>query len=171
MKLAARAREGDDASLETLVRASVPFAHAIARSRVGAGLVAEEVTIAALARAVRGIARLKRPEAYPRWLRRIVLRCAADVNRTQVHGAPLREPLPDPRPGPVETLLAVERGAAVRATIARLPAREREMVLLHYVEGLSYREIASATGAGLGTVARRMKRAHAVLRASLEVLR
>jgi RNA polymerase sigma-70 factor (ECF subfamily) len=98
-------------------------------------------------------------------LARIACRCAADASR---HGAretsPLLEEPPDPAAGPVAAAVAVERAKALRAALDALPARLREPILLHHVEGLSCREIATALGVGLGTVARRLERARSTLR-------
>ena len=50
---------------------------------------------------------------------------------------------------------------------AALPFAERQMVVLSDVQGLSYQEIAEATGSRLGTVKSRLSRARAKLREEL----
>ncbi len=61
----------------------------------------------------------------------------------------------------------VERSRTVRDAVTALPTRQRDVVLLHFVEGLSYREIARVQEIALGTVARRMKRALSALKQAL----
>jgi len=46
----------------------------------------------------------------------------------------------------------------------RLPADYREILLLREVEDLSYKEIATVTGAAMGTVMSRLSRAREALR-------
>ncbi|MDH3592770.1 MAG: RNA polymerase sigma factor, partial [Planctomycetota bacterium] len=167
--LAARAKTGARADLEELLAASLPVTHALARARLGDGAAALEAATDALARVARGLPKLSDPAKYPHWLRKIVARCASDARRSIPRAVEDRmAPRVDPGPGPVETLLARERGRVVRAAIAGLPPKLREVVFLHYLEELPYREIARVIGKGLGTVARRMERAQEVLRRALK---
>ena len=52
--------------------------------------------------------------------------------------------------------------------LQRLPAEQREVLLLVAVEELSYRDVATATGVPIGTVMSRLSRARERLRADLE---
>jgi len=74
----------------------------------------------------------------------------------------------DPRlgeaaPDPEAALIALEDGARLRGAIAALPAPLRETLVLRDVNGLSYRDIAEATGAPIGTVMSRLARARGAL--------
>lgn len=75
--------------------------------------------------------------------------------------------IPSPEEGPAD---AAERGD-LRGFIARaalaLPPDQRITFVLSDVQGLSYDEIAEATGASLGTVKSRLSRARAKLRDAL----
>lgn len=67
----------------------------------------------------------------------------------------------DPTPSPAHAAESGEAELRVRAALARLSARERELLLL-LAEGYSYREMAEATGiaeASIGTLLARAKRA------------
>ena len=55
----------------------------------------------------------------------------------------------------------------VAAAMARLPARQRDVILLHAIAGLGYAEIAAALGIPLGSVQSALHRARAKLRAHL----
>ena len=55
----------------------------------------------------------------------------------------------------------------IRSALAHLSEEHRTAVLLAYVEGLTYREIANVMGCALGTVTSRVYRARARLRAQL----
>jgi RNA polymerase sigma factor (sigma-70 family) len=78
----------------------------------------------------------------------------------------------DPRlgeaaPDPEFALIALEDGERLRRTIADLPAPLRETLVLRDINGLSYRDIAGATGAPIGTVMSRLARARAALAKSM----
>jgi RNA polymerase sigma-70 factor (ECF subfamily) len=74
----------------------------------------------------------------------------------------------DPRlgegpPDPEQWLIALEDGERLRRAIAELPTPLMETLVMRDVNGLSYRDIAEATGAPIGTVMSRLARARAAL--------
>jgi RNA polymerase sigma-70 factor (ECF subfamily) len=137
---------------------------AVTRARLGDTLAAEEAAVDALGRAARGIGTLRDPAAWTRWLARTAARCAIDAAKKSAGVVAPVDDRPSPEPTPDEAAAAGERRRRLRAAVADLPVRLREPVLLHFVEGLSYREIAATLGTGLGTVARRMEKALGRLR-------
>lgn len=58
----------------------------------------------------------------------------------------------------------------LREAIDRLPAESREVIVLHAIEGLSYREIAAVAEIPIGTVMSRLARARRKLQASVRAL-
>lgn len=60
-----------------------------------------------------------------------------------------------------------ESGPDIRRALAALPEEQRIAMLLLALEGLSYREIASAQGVPIGTVMSRIARAREALRTAL----
>ena len=56
---------------------------------------------------------------------------------------------------------------AIEAAVERLPIEQREVVLLHVIEGLTFREVAARTGAAMWTVASRYRLGISRLRAVL----
>ena len=65
------------------------------------------------------------------------------------------------------TVLQVLEASVVRAAVATLPPPQRQAVELAYFAGLSYPEVAAATGAPLATVKSRLRLALAKLREAL----
>jgi RNA polymerase sigma-70 factor (ECF subfamily) len=57
-----------------------------------------------------------------------------------------------PRPGPAEDVMQREAAESVWRAVDRLAPDERELVLLRYVGGRTFREIADILGRPLGTV-------------------
>jgi RNA polymerase sigma factor (sigma-70 family) len=70
-----------------------------------------------------------------------------------------------PQADPETLLLRDIDHAMVRQLMQRLPSAHRKILLMREVEELSYHEIASITGAKIGTVAARLSRARDALRA------
>ena len=68
--------------------------------------------------------------------------------------------------GPEEGAIAAEQRAAVRAALARLPQRQAEVLALR-AAGLSYADIAAATGVPPGSVGTLVCRAQRALRKEL----
>jgi RNA polymerase sigma-70 factor (ECF subfamily) len=69
----------------------------------------------------------------------------------------------DAAPDPEQALIAHEDGELLRQAIASLPSPFLETLVMRDVNGLSYREIAEATGAPVGTVMSRLARARSLL--------
>ena len=167
-RLVAAVRNGHPERMDELLGESAGIVHALARAHLGDSLAAEEAAADALVRVARGLRKLEEPRSYVRWLGRIAARCAADAGRKRADAvtASPEEPA-DPAGGPLDMARSKERAQAIRSTVRDLPRRLRAPVLLHYVEGLSYREIAAALGTSLSTVSRRIGRALAILRKRL----
>jgi RNA polymerase sigma factor (sigma-70 family) len=70
---------------------------------------------------------------------------------------------PAASPDPEEALITEADQAALATAIEALPHLFREVVVMRDLNGLSYREIATAIGAPVGTVMSRLSRARGVL--------
>ena len=72
-----------------------------------------------------------------------------------------------PAPDPLDWLVRDERRLLVRKALERLGRRDVEILLLKYVEGFSYRELAARLGVGESAIEARLHRARARLRDAL----
>jgi RNA polymerase sigma-70 factor (ECF subfamily) len=113
------------------------------------------------------------------WVYRVTVNLAIDARRRKARRPLLQsaaardEPDPDlgaPRPGvsapPGEPGDAVERSEAdvrVRQALDRLSPKLRAVVVLRYLEGLSYEDLADVLQMSIGTVKSRLSRAHGAL--------
>ena len=66
-------------------------------------------------------------------------------------------------PNPEEALIAAADQSALESAIEALPHVFREVIVMRDINGLSYREIAAAINAPVGTVMSRLSRARALL--------
>jgi RNA polymerase sigma-70 factor (ECF subfamily) len=114
-----------------------------------------------------------RPDAqFHTWVYRIASNAALDVLRRRqvVQFVALEDDYdaPSQQPGPEAQLQGRQRLRNLDAALARLPAEQREIILLREVEGLSYDELSAALSIDQGTVKSRLARARAALAASDE---
>jgi len=144
-------------------------AYNLARWLCGSQADAEDVVQDAMLRAFRAFdgARVENMKA---WLLTIVRNCwrnrAADERRRGQTPLPAEDERPLAFEGPdpeAEALRASDR-RRLDAIIAALPQEFREALVLREMEDMSYREIAEATGAPIGTVMSRLARARAMLK-------
>lgn len=126
---------------------------------------------------------VRRPEAWaavehrPGWLYRVAVRQCLLYRRR--HGRQRRlllnysghaEANGSVHFDPLGWLLAGERSLLVRQAVARLPAKDAELLALKYAEELSYAKIAEHLGVSASAVEARLHRARARLRRELQHL-
>jgi RNA polymerase sigma-70 factor, ECF subfamily len=102
----------------------------------------------------RALPRLADAGAWRAWLYRIARdRASRELRKRRLSLEPIEELL---IAAPAAEELSAEELALVRAAIDKLPAEQREAVLLKYVEEMTYEEIAAVAGCQLGTVRSRL---------------
>jgi RNA polymerase sigma-70 factor (ECF subfamily) len=90
------------------------------------------------------------------------------LEKSPTDGGPLQQWLSDNRERPEDLFDRNVVSGRIRLAISGLPEVFREVVVLRYFEGLSYRQIATILGCPAGTVMSRLNRARAELRAILD---
>jgi RNA polymerase sigma-70 factor (ECF subfamily) len=153
------------ASFEALYRASADAVYAYASSLLRDRSAAEEVTATAFERAFR-----KQRSFNPRrgtqraWLFGIARNAALDELRRRKRIAALAEEPADDDAAPEGEAEAAERRATVRAALAALDPRDRELIALKFHAGLSNAEIAKVLGISPSNAGTRVHRALTRLR-------
>lgn len=138
---------------------------------------AQEVAQATFLKAYEHLAAYDPARPLGPWLMRIAHNEAANYLRTnarrpaepldEVHERTLSSSEPDPEAALNDTQEENARRSAVRKALARLPAPQREAVVLYFFEERSYREIAKTMGVPTGTVGTLINRAKRALRGLL----
>lgn len=106
------------------------------------------------------------------WLFSVCRNRALDMRRKARRSVPLdpavEQQIESPMPPPDAAIESYETRSLVYAEIDRLPADERETILMKFHDGLTYREIGQITGTPVATINYRM---HALLSRIAERLR
>ena len=169
-ELVQRAREGEIDAYAVLVRRYHPSCMRFALRMLRERADAEEAVQDAFTSAYRALGRYRDRDRFQTWLTQILVNRCRSVLRRQRREPPLVAYEPEVAEVEAEPPSGWEPSwsAEVQEALMRLPPALREAVLLHFVDGYHYREIARLTGAGVSAVKMRVKRGREQLRAMLE---
>jgi RNA polymerase sigma-70 factor (ECF subfamily) len=129
--------------------------------------VADDVTQQIFLKLFTAIRQFRGDSEFTTWLYRMVVNACIDERRRSRRWLPWGETVamknPSERKPQEKQFARLEVAEAVQAAIAELRPKFRLPILLKYIEGLSYEEIASVMGCSKGTVASRLNRGHSQL--------
>jgi RNA polymerase sigma-70 factor (ECF subfamily) len=167
--LVAEARRGSAAAFETLVRRHYRAAFSVALALCGNAMDAEDVCQDAFLRALERLEDCRHPDRFAAWLLRIVRNRAhnfRDYRRVRA-GVPLEfADAPSPSDS-ARDFDRIELREQLEAALAELNPTEREVVLLHDLEGWRHRAIGDALGISEGRSRQYLFHARRKLRTSL----
>ncbi len=189
--LLSRLKDGDEAAFAALVRRYQATMLRVARAYVSSDAVAEEVVQEAWLGLLKGLDTFEARSSVKTWLFRILVNRAMTRGQREARVLPFSsfgDPGEDegptvgadrfardgawatpPRPFELPATRAelLELRAQLRAALAELPARQRIIVTLHDVEGLSTEDVAGALGLTTNNVRVLLHRGRARLQAAL----
>ena len=118
--------------------------------------LAEDLTQEVFASAWGALARFRGQASVRTWLHRIGYHAFVDAQRRRARDQALGDRLTQRRcegpADPVSRVLADEHLAQVCEALERLEIGERAVLILHYIEGLSYRQMGRILGRPNGTL-------------------
>ena len=161
-------QQGDRAAFQLLFETYKDKVFSIAvYSSGGDRAVADDVTQQIFLKLFTAIRQFRGDSEFTTWLYRLVVNACLDERRRRRRLLPWGETVAMNNPGekkPQEKQYArTEVAEAVQAAIGELKPKFRLPILLKYIEGLSYEEIATVMGCSKGTVASRLNRGHSQL--------
>ena len=172
-EVVARVLGGDREAFGLVIRRYEPGLLRYAARMLGSRDAAADAVAEGLVRAYRHLASCRDPARLRTWLYRIVAnRCKSHLARRATADVSLDEapPVADPR----DTEAAVERAeqlVLVERALRTLSSEKQEAFVLKHVEGMSYEEMAAATGERIPTLKMRVHRAREALLQALEEYR
>ncbi len=166
-----RARAGDGAAFGALVDRYMRAAYAVALSVTGSHEDAEDAAQEAFMVALERLEDCKSPDRFAGWLMTIVRNRSRNLVRREVLrgtdpvpvGAAAKGPTPD------RATEQMELGERLLRALRKLPEVQREIVLLHDLDGWKHREIAVRLGIPSGTVRSHLHFARKALQGDLSL--
>ncbi len=173
-KIALAARRGDEEAFRALYEAYRDPIWALINYLIGDSLQAQDVLQNVFLKTFQGLGGFRFQSCLSTWIYRIACNeCRNHFRKRSVPVIPLEAILGtsdeiDPRAVSGRSEM---RKAALRNAVRQLPFKMREVIVLKYLEDLSYKEMSRILGCPPGTVASRLNRALAELEARLRPFR
>lgn len=170
--LVRKASRGDEDSAARLFDEYYPRVYRYAAARLGAGPSAEDAASETFAKVVRELGRFKwRGAGFEGWLFRIARNVIVDMQRRSGREALTDEsiePSETSREGlPEDAVVDVETAGELRTLLDRLPAEQREVLLLRFGAGLDTNETGRAMDKNANAIRQLQLRALRNVRAML----
>ena len=167
--LVVRAQAGDEAAFVELVERYSPRLRYFLRKLLASADTAEDALQDVWLDVFRHLPRLADPQALVAWLYRIARDRAFAHLRKLRHGEQLLDEtaLADAK-ATEENDFSPEDAARIHAALDKLPPEQREVLVLRFLEEMTYEQIASVVGCQLGTVRSRIHYGKLALRRALE---
>jgi len=166
--LVLQCRAGDEAAFEKLIAAYQPRLRYYLRQMLREPDIAEDILQEVWLDVFRALPRLQNIAAFSAWIYEIA-RCRAlreGRKQTIIHESLDTDVVMG---GQTDELnLSVENAEYIQAALQRITEEHREVLVLRFLEQMSYEDIAQVTGCPPGTVASRIHHAKRALRAELE---
>ena len=166
-ELAQRIQDGTRESFEALLDAYERRVYNLALRMLGNPADAEDAVQETFIQVHRSLRSFRAESRLDTWIYRIAVNVCLQRRRKLALPSvelPDAEHLAAPDADPFRAAAHSELGAKVSAALDRLPAEQRDVALLHSMEGLTYAEVAQVLGCPVGTVKSRLSAAFGRLR-------
>jgi RNA polymerase sigma-70 factor (ECF subfamily) len=162
-----RCQARDEAAFEEVVARYTPRLRYYLRKMLGGAEATEDALQEVWLDAFRAITRLNEPGAFPAWVYRLARdRAYRELRRRRSH-LPLEDfDVVDEARDPGE--FSTEDAERIHDAIDTLAPEHREVLVLRFIEGLTYEEIAGVVGCQIGTVRSRLHYAKRAVRRLIE---
>ena len=162
-----QAQAGDLQAFEMLVHEHAPALYRLATGIVGVS-DAQDVTQDTFTAAWRELPKLRDPQRFTQWIRRIcVNRCRTQLRNRHAAPISLEAGGAERMPEHADFRDAVDARAVIGPAFRRLSADQRAVLALHYGLGLTINESADAMAVNVGTAKSRLNAALRAMRAVL----
>ena len=163
-----RAMRGDHDAFGMLVSLTSDRMYAIATRILRDTHLAEDALQSSLITAWRELPRLRDPDRFEAWVRRLLVHaCYAEARRRRQWAGNVRV-LPVDGPADRDDIVSVNDRDALDRAFRRLTVEQRAVVVLHHHVGLPLVEIAETLGIPPGTARSRLHYATRLLRSAIE---
>jgi len=180
-ELIQRVLEGDDTAFSMLVKKYQKSVHALVWRKIGDFHIAEDITQDTFLKAYQKLSTLKKPQRFASWLyviatndckmwirkKRLSMQSLEDINSTALESATYSGYVIAEN----EQETAEAQREVVKKLLAKLQESERTVITLHYLGGMTYKEISEFLGVSVGTIKTRVYRARRRLKKEEPMIR
>ena len=180
-QLIQRVLDGDDTAFSALVRKYQRSVHALVWRKIGDFHIAEDITQDTFLKAYQRLSTLKKPQRFASWLyviaanyckmwlrkKRLSTQSLEDINSTALERATYSGYVIAKN----EQTTAEAQREVVKKLLAKLQESERTVITLHYLGGMTYKEISEFLGVSVGTIKTRVYRARQRLKKEEPIIR
>jgi len=166
----AAARAGDLAAFETVMRQYERMVLLTAMRLLGNIEDAKDASQEVFLRLYRNLDKVEASSNFSGWLYRVTVNVCRDMGRKRTASVPMEE-APDLASGaddPQQAATGAERQRVLRMSLRLLSEKERAVVVLRDLEGLSTEEVARALGSSEATVRSQISKARVKMRNFVE---
>jgi len=155
--LVERAARGNSEAFGQLVTRYRRLVYAICLSQVRDVAEADDLTQEVFVRTYHDLPRLREPERFISWLRQVARNvCRMSLRRKRAAAVPVETIAEQDNPAAATRLKQAELGQVISDMLARVSAKSREVLTLHYLAGYSEAEIAAVLSLSPTTVKSRL---------------
>ena len=165
-------QRSEPGAMDALIRATYADVYRLSRRLLGSDADAADATQEVFVRVCRSVLGFRGDAAFGTWLHRVTVNvCISQIRqrRKTVELDEADDSYVDASAGPEEQAELHDLAGRTAVALAQLADDARAVVVLRDVEGLSGKEVAEVLGVSENVVKVRLHRAHAKLRALLEV--
>jgi RNA polymerase sigma-70 factor (ECF subfamily) len=166
--LICRCQAGDERAFEEMVATYSPRLRYYLLKHVGKAEAVDDLLQEVWLDVYRGIVRLRQPEAFRSWIYRIARDRTGRLLRKAQTPCQLADEAKVAAADVEDGAFSAEDARTVHTALDRLSPLHREVLLLRFIEDLSYDDIAQVTGCNPGTVKSRIHHAKRLLRQETE---
>ncbi len=159
-----RARRGDREAEYALYHEHAPRIHRLVYRLCGDDELTTEVTQDAFVRAFERLEEFRGDAAFGTWLHRIAVNLTLNARRSRERRSKWHAPMDETTPAPPHQALEPDLQQSLTEAIDALTAGQREVFVMHSLEGYTHVEIGEILGISEGTSKGRLFHARARLR-------
>ena len=174
-------RQGDEGALRALIQYMYPLVYKLVRSNLPHRSDAEDLVQVVLLNVFKGVDQFSGQVPFKHWVSRVAVNTCLNAIRHEKRRPEVRmADLSDEEEAVVQALatsneklestLGMAAKDLVQELVAYLRPKERLLIRLIYLEGLSFEEASQSTGWSVGAITMRVSRAKALMRKRYEAL-
>ncbi len=167
-------KRGDSSAFRQIYETYKDKVHSLGYYMTGDKEIAKDITQQVFLKVFTSILTFQYKASFSSWLFRLAVNVCRDYQRSKRRmrlfstGVPISLATCDSGPSLEETLFKERVSKIVQNVVMKMSPKLRTVIILKYIEDLSYSQIAELLGCSIGTVSSRLNRSHKILAEELK---